>query len=514
LNVHRMIDYSRYSERLGNGADHWALLDEFLEAWDQQGPYTWEISEDRISAAEHRLGFDLPLGLKRWYALGSRPLLYWRILQTRLLHPEELEDRQGDAYIPFHIQVAKWCEWAFRVADARLADPPVYIGMELEEGKTDWFFQNATLSEFVLQRVISETILGGDRPALGARYRRCVRETSETLLSTIQQHYHPLGFPKQLWYNHTLLGGPDVILSVSEPFLGSSGGVFVGARSEAGLLRALATLPANWEEPDGWDGSPEPEEVANMSWDGIPSSSEEPLEPWQHMNWPDFFTLHPKRIVPIEEWDGSVFRRKAFWSDYLLRCEEGCDERGYPELDAVALEIRVSDDYALLLDLDMGVSPDRAYGPIHQLCLVAASRPQPVVLGWWDLARAAPYVFRRDELDTICRAVANRNPSLVHPGLIYLLLHRFAPALNDEEARSERQVLTTCFRGLGFSEPEVDQLLGEFGPLDQEWQWEWDDEVGWQLQGDWACCCSMRYEDNALFPFQELHELFKQAVNE
>jgi hypothetical protein len=86
--------------------------------------------------------------------------------------------------------------------------------------------------------VISDIAIGGSCP------RVFLPDVPDALVAELRSRYRPLGFPKQIWYNYTLYGGPDVIINLSEGYqVGDGYWINMAGRTQEALERAMAALP-------------------------------------------------------------------------------------------------------------------------------------------------------------------------------------------------------------------------------------------------------------------------------
>lgn len=149
-----IIDYGTFSQRLRQRTDRWSLLETFVREWElPTADYPLVLPED-LTDAEARLGFSLPAAVWEWYLLPSQPYQLEPSLLTGswMVDPEWLEVA-GD-FLPLHREQQDCCQWAIRVSDMSLTDPPVYIGAE----SLPWRLHNTTFSEFALHLVVRDII--------------------------------------------------------------------------------------------------------------------------------------------------------------------------------------------------------------------------------------------------------------------------------------------------------------------------------------------------------------------
>ncbi|RKF24072.1 hypothetical protein [Micromonospora globbae] len=130
----------------------------------------------------------------------------------------------------------------------------------------------------------------------------------------------------------------------------------------------------------------------------------------------------------------------VFWARYTFAHEEGpgadrlgdleglLDDDADEDLDDSSLDVtfEVGSGHHVVLSMD-------ASADSYSLLIATPDSPEPVELGWDDLAHWHPHALRWTELDLICRAIATRDPRLPHPGTPLALLCRFAAVFDDDD---------------------------------------------------------------------------------
>jgi len=164
-----VIDYRGLSRSVQCQSRRWGLMEEFLRNWElpnSPGGLIPIAERDAIRAcAEERLQFRLPAAYNEWCQLPfnpfvANPRLYW----THMLWFPDLkvwpEGAGADGLVVFKREYQNCCAWAFRVRDAGLDDPPVFIGSTQNEDVpiTEWQLQNATFSGFMLQLLMVRSV--------------------------------------------------------------------------------------------------------------------------------------------------------------------------------------------------------------------------------------------------------------------------------------------------------------------------------------------------------------------
>lgn len=219
----------------------------------------------------------------------------------------------------------------------------------------------------------------------------------------------------------------------------------------------------------------------------------------------------------------SELRRLAqtqrFWTDYfwLTEPEWSDHEPPYPELDRCTLTFPMGPARSLQLELD------------SELSYFSLILEHPELLGtheiaWDDQAHWHPHVLRWEELELLCRAIELQDPSLPHPGLPLLLLHRFAPICSNDDAALAFPLLESAWRRT-VSLPDYirTRLLRRGDVRHARLVWR-RSQVGDDEQRHWTVhqpddaayeqsfeLYSLRSEENDTFPFAQLEQLFFAA---
>jgi len=166
-------------------------------------------SPEELDAAEQRLGFKLPLALREWYQLaGQRENIV--APQNWLVSPAELEIEEENGLLVFHSENQQVVEWGIQADDLDLDNPPVWLDDSgLHDTQQEPIRENDTLSEFVLQMVVFETIVW---PQVLQGYSR----GASLALDTVEQSFVPLEFPDWHWpvYPTRFYGGNDILIQV------------------------------------------------------------------------------------------------------------------------------------------------------------------------------------------------------------------------------------------------------------------------------------------------------------
>ena len=147
--------------------------------------------------------------------------------------------------------------------------------------------------------------------------------------------------------------------------------------------------------------------------------------------------------MPLPDAVARLVSTRRFWTDYFWITDavgEAATDP-YPELGDCELRFRVGPRHALVLRLD----PWLSYISLD----LSVAGGAPIELGFDDQAHWHPHVLRWEELDRICASIARDDPALPHPGVPLLLLFRFAPVVDEDDARRASSLLDAAWDRLG-----------------------------------------------------------------
>lgn len=193
----------------------------------------------------------------------------------------------------------------------------------------------------------------------------------------------------------------------------------------------------------------------------------------------------------------SLARDEAFWSRWYWQ-QEGA---AYAELEGSEGIVPLGGRHSLALRLDAKLA-------CPSLWLVSHGAAD-VKIAWDDQAHWHPDVLRWEEVETIarCGVIADRIP---HPGLVVLLLARFAP-IGPEEAPLAFPLIEAAAAAVGVASPY--ERLDRHNPfrwrrIDEDWVLE-QDEVS---AGNEICTLRFAASDFATpFPFRRWAEAMDDA---
>lgn len=212
--------------------ERWTPLLTFLSNWGRPIRKEDGIELGRIEEAEYRLGFQLPQTLREWYLLSGYRSSEELTNVESLRLPEKLIVYDGA--LVFYDESQGTVSWGVREADIEMDDPPVVIEGDVANvmPTAGWLEQNKSLTGFLFQMEIKQTILSSKHSASGY----CNEEAAEE----IQRDVGPLGFPDWYWpvYPTRYLGSPDRLVELQ-----GSGAVRIAARTEGELRKTLKSLP-------------------------------------------------------------------------------------------------------------------------------------------------------------------------------------------------------------------------------------------------------------------------------
>ncbi len=199
-------------------------------------------------------------------------------------------------------------------------------------------------------------------------------------------------------------------------------------------------------------------------------------------------------------------RIRRFWTDFFWQTEP---DGGYPQLAGRTIRFTLAGGYKLSLSLDEG---------LHYFSLgFTAPRQETVEIAWDDQAHWHPHVLRWQELELICRAIALQDSRLAHPGLVLLLLHRFAPICVGDDLDVIVPMLETAWRQLDlFSDSEIARWIERADARDAGFAWRYHEEVGgWCIEQDGERAArglyTLRDAGNKEFPFAQWARMIAAA---
>src|SRR5262249_40043151 len=151
---------------------------------------------------------------------------------------------------------------------------------------------------------------------------------------------------------------------------------------------------------------------------------------------------------------------RRFWTDFFW--ETRAPE--YPRLKDCTVRLPIAGGYRLGLSLDEFL----CYFSLEFAC----PGRKAVEIAWDDQAHWHPHVLRWQELELICRAIAIQDADLPHPGVVLLLLHRFAPICVGDDLDVIVPMLEAAWQQLdAFSDSEIAGFIERADARDAGFRW-------------------------------------------
>lgn len=236
------------SELTGASAERWSatlnLINLFwlpLRAQDR-------ILEERIAAAEERLGVRLPAALREWYLLaGGRNDFMGN--QDSLNPPEEIKPSEdAPDVITFATENQFCCEWGIRREDLGREDPPVVEvnpDRAEEEDEECVYLEAESVSAFFAWMVHEGLFLSGPINNGVAIYGGPVStKVPKAMLHAFREHYPALSGPQGL-PGDEILGDDDTLLRLRREKRGTSVDVTLRTVAAAERFCAVTGFPAD-----------------------------------------------------------------------------------------------------------------------------------------------------------------------------------------------------------------------------------------------------------------------------
>jgi hypothetical protein len=198
--------------------------------------------------------------------------------------------------------------------------------------------------------------------------------------------------------------------------------------------------------------------------------------------------------VPLPKKFRALTERPDFWSRFYWVSEEG----EFADLEGCKLRFSVGRRHALELEMDENIFE-------VTLRLKAPGARTPVQIAWDDQSHWHPHVLRWEELDLVGRCVALDDPTLPHPGLVVVLLHRFTPVCQGDRLDVVHPLITEAYRTVGaFTGKQVREAVHAYDRQQFGFTWQQSDAHGWypvQSRPDAHELYSLRHPENDEFPF-------------
>jgi hypothetical protein len=200
---------------------------------------------------------------------------------------------------------------------------------------------------------------------------------------------------------------------------------------------------------------------------------------------------------------------RRFWTDLFWITETS--DQGYPHLAGCKVDVLLSDGGRLSLSID------------EMLCSFslefAGPGRAPVEIAWDDQAHWHPHVLRWTELDAICRVAALQDAKCPHPGVLLLLLCRFAPICVGDEIEWIVPTLEQAWRALQlFSDNEIREFIERLDARDAGFTWRQQASGNWcltqekDMRNSEKGLYTLRSPENTEFPFSEWERIIAAIV--
>jgi hypothetical protein len=199
------------------------------------------------------------------------------------------------------------------------------------------------------------------------------------------------------------------------------------------------------------------------------------------------------------------FWARFFWDDDKPEECEASDE-------TIAWEFRVDQQHALTLQANLGLR-------CFSLGVFPPRGGEPIELGWDDDAHWHPHALRWDEVDAVARALAWRDLTLPHPGLVVMLLCRFAPMAEGQDGDLGAWLLEAASRAVPIDASTKERIWRRTDMRHAGVRWREHAQRGFVLEQDETLrrefhhgLYSLRNErPDTTFPFAILKEMVDAA---
>jgi hypothetical protein len=203
-----------------------------------------------------------------------------------------------------------------------------------------------------------------------------------------------------------------------------------------------------------------------------------------------------------------LVRTRRFWTDSFWVTDR--QENAYSEFESCVVDLPVAGGYGL--SLSFGECLD-----YFSLGFVSPST-ETVEIAYDDDGQQFPHALRWQELELICRTIALQDAELPHPGVLLLLLHRFAPICEGDDLDLIVPMLDAAWRQLDvFSDTEIQRLIEQADARDAGFAWRYEETVkAWCLEQDdhrsaGRSLYTYRTAENANFPFVNWGHMLAEA---
>ncbi|MFH8798942.1 hypothetical protein ACH4F6_04970 [Streptomyces sp. NPDC017936] len=266
------IDYGLFADRLEHArregtAARWELLRSFQTEWGYRPSGRQRAAdgpdEEQLEGVDPSL--PVPAALSEWWNLPynsfvDRPRWYWTNPEwppTVRPDPSGYGPAQGlprdnpfvgadeDLRVCVFMAEYEYCnEWGYPAARSALADPPVLVAAQDDDGADGWQPQSPSVSEFFLHLAVSRL------PAtLG--WTACLNGPTERTEALLRERLTPTGLLpwRELGSRTEYFGGPDVLVGRDTGW--GDWDLVAYGRSGRALERLADTLGVTWSEGIG-----------------------------------------------------------------------------------------------------------------------------------------------------------------------------------------------------------------------------------------------------------------------
>lgn len=193
-----------FLDELAVEPDRLAVAARFIAAWFRPLRPDDGMPAARLDAAEARLGRPLPRVLRRWYEMAGEERFHPLKMggECVLVAPEQLSIEEG--CLMFHYRYKEPMMWFLREEDLGRDDPEVLADSRLlapasPSAVRHWVVENGSLSEFLLQMVIHETVFAAPQLHTAEGGSEIMEAVEQTCVALPFPAWHWPGFPTRLF---------------------------------------------------------------------------------------------------------------------------------------------------------------------------------------------------------------------------------------------------------------------------------------------------------------------------
>lgn len=211
----------------------WQPLIRLVEDW-----YSFHLQSEgkpamsQIADAEARLNCAFPTALRECFTFQHSFQKLFR--QNHFLSPEQCYI-SNDALV-FCVENQHVVDWRIPLATFDNEDPPVWIYSPHWTSENElWIVENASLSQFMYQMMLAETLLSGNYNGN--------TEANPSLVAAIQRNYQSIDLPSWHWptYPTRFFQGNNILIE-----LNANDWVWIAAWNRDAFERLINTLNVSW----------------------------------------------------------------------------------------------------------------------------------------------------------------------------------------------------------------------------------------------------------------------------